>query len=151
MYKPGSYTSGGGYGERYEDDRYEGSYGSRDEDPNGYGREREWRSRDDDKYSKYGDSSNRDRDYYGRESEERSGRDGYKDNSSRGRSQNGDDYNYGVRSKSSERDRTYEDDSQYSSRYSTCTLHCIFSFFCMLGSTELLMCYCFPCCQFPFL
>ncbi|KAL1827084.1 hypothetical protein ACET3Z_005496 [Daucus carota] len=118
MYKPGSYTSGGGYGERYEDDRYEGSYGSRDEDPNGYGREREWRSRDDDRYSKYGDSSNRDRDYYGRESEERSGRDGYKDNSSRGRSQNGDDYNYGVRSKSSERDRTYEDDGQYSSRVS---------------------------------
>ncbi|KAK1351594.1 Clathrin interactor EPSIN 2 [Heracleum sosnowskyi] len=117
MYKPGSYTSGGGYGERYEDDRYEGSYGSRDEDPNGYGREREWRSRENDRYGKYGDSSNHERDQYGRESEERYGRDGYKDNSSRGRSQNGDDYNYGARSRSSDRgrDRSYEDDGQYSS------------------------------------
>lgn len=117
MYKPGSYTSGGGYGERYEDDRYEGSYGSRDEDPNGYGREREWRSRENDRYGKYGDSSNHDRDHYGRDSEERYGRDGYKDNSSRGRSQNGDDYNYGARSRSSDRgrDRAYEDDGQYSS------------------------------------
>lgn len=115
MYKPGSYTSGGGYGERYEDDRYEGSYGSRDEDPNGYGRERG--SRENDRYGKYGDSSNHDRDHYGRESEERYGRDGYKDYSSRGRSQNGDDYNYGARSRSSdrERDRSYEDDGQYSS------------------------------------
>ncbi|KAL8098167.1 hypothetical protein AgCh_031078 [Apium graveolens] len=117
MYKPGSYTSGGGYGERYEDDRYEGSYGSRDEDPNGNGREREWRSRENDRYDKHGDSSNHDRDHYGRESEERYGRDGYKDNSSRGRSQNGDDYNYRVRSRSSDRgrDHSYEDDGQYSS------------------------------------
>lgn len=103
MYKPGSYSGVGGYGERYDDDRS----GSRDEDRNGYGRERDW------------DSNSRDGDRYGRDSEERYGRDGYRDDDSRGRSQSVDPYNYGSRSRSADRDRdrSYEDDGQFSSRY----------------------------------
>ncbi|KAM7487046.1 hypothetical protein LguiA_003055 [Lonicera macranthoides] len=109
MYRPGSYSSTGGYGDRYDDDRY----GSRDEDRNGYGRER-----DDDRYGRYGDSYGRDGDRYGRDYEDRSNRDGYRDDDYRGRSRSDDDYNYGSRSRSADRDRdrAYEDDGQYSSR-----------------------------------
>ncbi|CAK9187951.1 unnamed protein product [Ilex paraguariensis] len=105
MYRPGS----GGYGDRYDDDRY----GSRDEDRNGYGS-----SRDDDKYGRYGDSYSRDGDRYGSEFEERYNRDGYRDDDYRGRSQSIDDNQYGSRSRSSDidRDRAYENDGQYSSR-----------------------------------
>ncbi|RVW58949.1 Clathrin interactor EPSIN 2 [Vitis vinifera] len=53
MYRPSSYSSSGGYGDRSDDDRYEGRYG-RDEDRNGYGREREWGSRDDDRMVEMG-------------------------------------------------------------------------------------------------
>lgn len=113
MSRPGSYSSVGGYGEGYDDDRYEGRYGSRDEDRNGYGREREWGSRDDDRYGKYGDSNSRDGDRYGRVSEEHYGRDGYRDDDSQGRSRSVDDYNY------RDRDRSYEDNGQYSSGYAT--------------------------------
>lgn len=103
MYKPGSYSGGGGYGERLDDDRY----GGRDEDRNGYGRDRDW------------DSNGRDSDRHGRDSEERYGRDGYRDDDSRGRSRSSDPYTYGSRSRSADRDRdcSYEDDGQYSSRY----------------------------------
>ncbi|XP_024983253.1 clathrin interactor EPSIN 2-like [Cynara cardunculus var. scolymus] len=92
-YRPGSYPGPGGF----DDDRY----GSRDEDRNGYGREREW---GDDKYGS-------------RDGEERYGRDRYRDDEYRGRrSVDGD--NYGRRSRSSdrERERAYEDEGQYSSR-----------------------------------
>ncbi|KAH7833245.1 hypothetical protein Vadar_004438 [Vaccinium darrowii] len=104
MYRPSS----------YDDDRYEGRYGSRDDDRNGYGREREWGSRDDDRYGKYGGDGDR----YSRDSDERYGRDGYRDDDSRGRSRSIDDYRYGSRSRSCdrERERAYEDDGQYSSR-----------------------------------
>lgn len=94
MYRPGS----GGYG--YDDDRY----GGRDDDQNGYGREREWV---DDRYGRDGDRQSRD-------SEERYGR----DDDYRGRSQSVDGYRYNSRSRSSDRERgrSFEDDGQYSSR-----------------------------------
>lgn len=107
MYRPSSYSG--------DDDRYEGRYGSRDDDRNGYGREREWGSRDDERYGKYGGDGDR----YSRDSDERYGRDGYRDDDHRGRSRSIDDYQYGSRSRSAdrERERAYEDDGQYSSRY----------------------------------
>ncbi|XP_043723882.1 clathrin interactor EPSIN 2 isoform X2 [Telopea speciosissima] len=118
MYKPGSYSSTGGYGDRYDDDRY----GSRDEERNGYGkeREREWGYKDDDRYSRGGDSYSRDEDRYGRDSDDRHSKDGYRDDDYRGRSRSNDDYQYGSRSRSSDgdRDRAYEDDGRYSSRSS---------------------------------
>ncbi|WCJ39074.1 Clathrin interactor EPSIN 3 [Euphorbia peplus] len=80
MYRPGS------YGERYDDDRYESRYGSRDE--------REYSYKDDDRNGRYGDSNSRDGDRYSR--------DGYRDDDYRGRS------------RSSE--RGYDDDGQSSSR-----------------------------------
>ncbi|XP_027348930.1 clathrin interactor EPSIN 2-like isoform X2 [Abrus precatorius] len=108
MYRPGSYSSSGAHGDRYDDDRY----GSREEDRNGYGygREREWGYRDDDRYGRDGDR-------YGRDYEERYGRDrdSYRDDDYRGRSR-GDDYPYDSRSRSSDRDRSYDDDGQHSSR-----------------------------------
>lgn len=106
MYRPGSHSSIGSYGDRYEEDRY----ASREEDRNGYGygREREMGSRDDDRY-------NRDGDRYGRDYEERYGRDGYRDDD-RGRSRSVD-YNYDdTRSRNSDRDRDFDDDGQHSSR-----------------------------------
>lgn len=104
MYRPGSYSNSGAYGDRYDDDRY----GNREEDRNGYGRERELGYRDDDRY-------NRDGDRYGRDYEERYGRDGYRDDDYRGRSRSVD-YQYDTRSRSSDRDRD-DDDGQHSSRY----------------------------------
>jgi len=65
MYKPGSYSGSGGYGEKYDYDRYEGR--SRDDDQNGYGRERDYSYRDDDRYGRNGDSYSRDGDRYGRD------------------------------------------------------------------------------------
>ncbi|XP_077252897.1 clathrin interactor EPSIN 3-like isoform X2 [Tasmannia lanceolata] len=95
MYRPSSYSSTGGYGDQYNDDRYEGRYGNRDEDRNGYGRERELGYKDDDRYS----------------------RDGYRvaDNRS---NRSPDDYQYGPRHKSSDRERehSYEDNDRYTSR-----------------------------------
>lgn len=112
MYKPGSDSSSGAYGDRYDDDRY----GSREEDRSGYGygygRERELGYRDDDQYSRDGDR-------YGKDYEERYSRDGYRDDEYSGRSRSADDYQYGSRSRSSDRDhdRGYDDDGQHSSRY----------------------------------
>lgn len=113
MYRPGSQSGSGGYGDRFDEDRY----GGRDEERNGYGREREWSNRDEDKYGRYGDSNSRDGDRYGRDYDERS-RDGHKEDDYRGRSRSIDDYNYGSRSRSSDRyrDHTNDDDGQYSSR-----------------------------------
>ncbi|GFP80717.1 clathrin interactor epsin 2 [Phtheirospermum japonicum] len=107
LYRPGSSPSSGGYGDRSDDERY----GNRDDDRNSYGREREWGSRDDDRYGRDGDR-------YSRDNEERYGRDGYRDDDHRGRGQNIDEYHYGSRSRSADRDmnRSNEDDSQYSSR-----------------------------------
>ncbi|KAL3634349.1 hypothetical protein CASFOL_021403 [Castilleja foliolosa] len=104
MYRSGSSPGSGGYGDRPDDERY----GNRDDDRNSYGREREWGSRDDDRYGRQGESYGRDGDRYSRDNEERYGRDGYKD----------DEYQYGSRSRSADRDRTRsnEDDGQYSSR-----------------------------------
>ncbi|GMP78321.1 hypothetical protein CsSME_00034282 [Camellia sinensis var. sinensis] len=118
MYKPSSYSGSGGYGDRYDDDRNEGRYGSRDDDRNGYGREREGSYRDDDRYGRYGDSYGRDGDRYGRDSDERYSRDGYRDDDHQGRSRSIDDYQYSSRGRSSdrERDRAYDDDGQYSSK-----------------------------------
>ncbi|KAG6663948.1 hypothetical protein CIPAW_02G057100 [Carya illinoinensis] len=117
MYRPSSYSGVGGYGDRFDDDRCEGRYGSRDEDRNGFGRERETGYRDDDHHGRYGDSRSRDGDRYGRDYEERYSRDGYRDDDYRGRSQSVD-YQYGSRSRSSDRDRdhAFDEDGQYSSR-----------------------------------
>ncbi|XP_019430829.1 PREDICTED: clathrin interactor EPSIN 2 isoform X1 [Lupinus angustifolius] len=105
MYRPGSYSNSA-YGDRYDDDRY----GNREEDRNGhgYGREREGGYRDDDR-------SSRDGDRYSRDYEERYGRDGYRDEDTRGRSQSVD-YKNESRSRSSDRDRdrSYEDDGHSS-------------------------------------
>ncbi|OIW06859.1 hypothetical protein TanjilG_18241 [Lupinus angustifolius] len=99
-------------GDRFDDDRY----GSREEDRSGsgYGREREWGSRDGDQYSREGDR-------YGRDYEERSSRDGYRDDEYSGRNQSVDDYQYGSRGRSSDgdHDRGYDDDVQRSSRGSS--------------------------------
>lgn len=113
MYRPGS----GGYGDRYDDDRYESRSGNRDDDRNGYGRERD--PRDDDRYGRYGESYGREGDRNSRDNEERYGRDGYKDDEYRGRGQSIDDYQYGSRSRSADRERSQanEDDGQYSSRF----------------------------------
>ncbi|KAF7837104.1 clathrin interactor EPSIN 3-like isoform X1 [Senna tora] len=110
MYRPGSYSGSGGYGDRYDDDRY----GSRDEDRNGYGygRERDYGYRDDDRYGRDGDR-------HGRDNEERYSRDGYRDDEYRGRSPNVEDYQHGSRSRSADRDRNYDDDGQHSSRGSS--------------------------------
>ena len=106
MYRPGSHSSSGAYGDRYDDDRY----GSREEDRNGYGygKEREWGYKDDDRNSRDGDR-------YGRDYEDRYGRDSYRDDDYRGRSQSVDNQ-YESRSRSSDRDR-YDDEGQNSSRY----------------------------------
>ncbi|XP_021741967.1 clathrin interactor EPSIN 2-like isoform X2 [Chenopodium quinoa] len=108
MYRPGS----GGYG----DDRYEGQ-----DERNGYGREREWGSRDDERYGRYGDSYSREADHYGRDFEENYGRDRYGDDDSRGRARSDDDYQYGSRGRSSDRDgdRVYDDEDRHSARGST--------------------------------
>ncbi|KAL3351237.1 hypothetical protein AABB24_019707 [Solanum stoloniferum] len=97
MYRPGSQSGSGGYGDRFDEDRY----GYRDEEKNG----------------RYGDSNSRDGDRYGRDYDD-SSRDGNKDDDYRGRSRSTDDYNYGSRSRSSDRyrDHTNDDDVQYSSR-----------------------------------
>ncbi|KAL8171434.1 hypothetical protein V2J09_023238 [Rumex salicifolius] len=97
--EPGSY-SGAGYGDRYDDERYAGRYGSRDDERNGYGREGEW--------------SNRDEDRYGRDSEERYGRGNYRDDDHRGRYAD----ESGSRSSDRDRDRAY-DDEHHSSRGSS--------------------------------
>ncbi|KAG8644282.1 hypothetical protein MANES_11G114800v8 [Manihot esculenta] len=116
MYRTSSYSSTGGYSDKYDDDRYEGRYGSRDEDRNGYGygREREYSYRDDDRYGRHGDSYGRDGDRYGRDYEERNSKDGNRDDDYRGRSQSID--GYGSRSRSSDRDRGFEDDGHSLSR-----------------------------------
>lgn len=122
MYKSGSHPSMEEYGEKYDDERYKGRYGGSYEDRNGYGRERDWGSRDNDRYGNYGDLNSRDGDWYARDYgdryEGRYGREGYRDDDSRGRSPSMDDYNYGRRSRSSDRyrDHSYDDDGQYSSR-----------------------------------
>ncbi|XP_044466057.1 clathrin interactor EPSIN 2-like isoform X2 [Mangifera indica] len=92
MYRPG------GYGEKYDYDRYEGRHGSRDDDYS-YGRERDYGHKDDDRY--------------GRDYEDRYGRDVYRDDDYRGRSRSVDHYQDGS-SRSS--DRNCDDDGQSTSR-----------------------------------
>lgn len=114
MYRPGSYSNSGAYADRYDDDRN----GARDDDRNGYGREREW-GRDEERYGRYGgDSYGREGERYGKDYDERLSRDGYKDDDYSGRDQSIDDYHSGSRSRSAdrERDHAYDDDAQYSSR-----------------------------------
>ncbi|KAH7691481.1 epsin protein [Dioscorea alata] len=115
--RPGSYSNTGGYGDRYDDDRFEGRYGNREEDRNGYGRERDWGHRDDERYGRGRNSFGRDGDRYGSESEERYGRDNYKDDDYRG-GRGSDDRQFGPRNRSFERDgdRSYEDDDHHASR-----------------------------------
>ncbi|WOL12948.1 clathrin interactor EPSIN 2-like [Canna indica] len=109
--RPGSYSSTGGYGDRYDDDRYESRYANRDEDRYGNGKDREWGYRDDDRSNRSGDSYGREGDRYGRYSDERYGRDGYKDDDYRERHGN-DDYQYRSRNRSLSRDRSIDDDDR---------------------------------------
>lgn len=106
MYRPG------GYDDKYDYDRYEGRYGSRDDD-NGYGRERDYGYKNDDRYSRNGDSYGRDGDRYGRDYEDRYGKDGYRDDDYRG-SNSVDQYQDGSTRSS---DRNHVDDGQSSNRY----------------------------------
>ncbi|XP_006364669.1 clathrin interactor EPSIN 2 [Solanum tuberosum] len=114
MHRPGSYSSSGGYGDRYEEERYRG----RDEERNGHGREKEWGYRDEEKYGRYGNSYSHDGDRYGRGYDDRS-QDENRDDDHRGRSQSVDDYSNDSRSTSYDnRDRAYDDDGQCSPRES---------------------------------
>lgn len=115
-YKPGSYSSASGYGDGYDDDHYEGRYGGRDDDRNGYGRGKDLGYRDDDRYGRGGDF-NRDGDGFGRDSDEHSERGSYKNEDNRG-SRGNDDYQFGPRSKSFDKDKdhSYEEDDSYSYR-----------------------------------
>ncbi|KAF2615157.1 hypothetical protein F2Q70_00008778 [Brassica cretica] len=96
----GMYKPSGGYGDKYD-------YGSRDEERCSYGREREYGYRDDDRNSRDGDRHSRD-------SEDRDGRDGNREDDYRGRSRSVDNYQNGSRGRSSERERTFEDDGHSS-------------------------------------
>ncbi|KAL6503600.1 hypothetical protein OROGR_025523 [Orobanche gracilis] len=109
IHRPGS----GGYGDRYDDDRY----GNRDDDGNNYAREKEWGPRDEDRHGRYGESYSGDGDRYNKDYE-RHGRDGYRDDDYQGRGQSIDEYRYGSRSKSTDREMSHsnEDDGHYSSR-----------------------------------
>ncbi|TVU27796.1 hypothetical protein EJB05_19297 [Eragrostis curvula] len=109
----GTHRSPGRYGSGY-DDRYEGSYGSRSDNRNGYGREREYGYRDDDRYGGPGDTPNREGregDRYSRDSNERYREDEYKGSHSNHEYADGS----GRRSYGRERD-SYGDDEAYSSR-----------------------------------
>ncbi|XP_009142917.1 clathrin interactor EPSIN 2 [Brassica rapa] len=98
----GMYKPSGGYGDRYD-------YGSRDDERSSYGREREYGYRDDDRNSRDGDRHSRD-------SEDRYGRDGNREDDYRGRSRSVDNFPQGSRGRSSDRERTFEDDGHSSSR-----------------------------------
>ncbi|CDY17942.1 BnaC04g02770D [Brassica napus] len=100
----GMYKPSGGYGDRYD-------YGSRDDERSSYGREREYGYRDDDRNSRDGDRHSRD-------SEDRYGRDGNREDDYRGRSRSVDNFPHGSRGRSSDRERTFEDDGHSSSRAS---------------------------------
>ncbi|XP_074557740.1 clathrin interactor EPSIN 2 [Curcuma longa] len=109
--RPGSYPSPGHYGDRYDDERYESRYGSRDDDRYGNGKEREWGYRDDDKSGRASDPYGREGDRYGRYSDERYGKDDYRDDENRG-VQGNDDYQYGSKNASSSRGRSFDDDDR---------------------------------------
>ncbi|KAH1047109.1 hypothetical protein J1N35_037893 [Gossypium stocksii] len=85
----------GGQGDRYD---YDYQYGYRD----------------DDRYGRYSDSNSRDGDRYSRDNEDRYGRDGYRDDDYKGRSTSVDGDQYGTRSRSSDRDRAFDDDGDSS-------------------------------------
>ncbi|CDY23342.1 BnaC04g48700D [Brassica napus] len=96
----GMYKPSGGYGDKYD-------YGSRDEERSSYGREREYGYRDNDRNSRDGDRHSRD-------SEDRYGRDGNREDDYRGRSRSVDNFQTGSRGRSSDRERTFEDDGHSS-------------------------------------
>lgn len=108
IYKPSTYSStGGGYGaDQYDEDRYGSRYGGRDDDRNGYGRDRELEKyREDDRYGRNSDSSSRDGDRYGRDSGDRYNRDGGdRDHEDERYNARRSDRNYDK-----EKDRAYED------------------------------------------
>ncbi|XP_062220658.1 clathrin interactor EPSIN 2-like [Phragmites australis] len=108
----GTHRSPGGYGGGYDNDRYEGS---RYDNRNGYGREREYGYRDDDRYGGPGDTPNREGDRYSRDSNERYGRD-YREDEFKG-SHSNHEYAEGSGRRSYGRERdSYGDDEAYSSR-----------------------------------
>ncbi|XP_006648078.1 clathrin interactor EPSIN 2 [Oryza brachyantha] len=106
----GTHRSPGGY----DNDRYEGSYGSRYDNRNGYGGEREYGYREDDRYGGAGNTPNREGDRYSRDSNERYGRD--REDEYKG-SHSNHEYAEGSGRRSYGRDRdSYGDDEAYSSR-----------------------------------
>ncbi|CAN6233016.1 unnamed protein product [Urochloa humidicola] len=111
----GTHRSPGRYGGGYDNDRYEGSYGSRYDNRNGNGRDREYGYRDDDRYGGPGDTPNREGDRYSRDSNERYGRD-YREDEYKG-SHSSHEYAEGSGRRSYGRERdSYGDDEAYSSR-----------------------------------
>ncbi|KAK1283072.1 Clathrin interactor EPSIN 2 [Acorus calamus] len=96
MYRPGS--GGGGYGDRYDDDRYEGRY--RDEDRDGYGRDRDGVT-----------GMMTDMEEYGRDPEDRYSRESYRDDDYKG-----NQFGSRTRSFDGDKERSYEDDDRYASR-----------------------------------
>ncbi|KAG2662387.1 hypothetical protein PVAP13_1KG535000 [Panicum virgatum] len=115
-YRSAFATSGlGGYSGGYDNDHFEGSYGSRYDNRNGNGREREYGYRDDDRYGGPGDTPNREGDRYSRDSNERYGRD-YREDEYKG-SHSNHEYAEGTGRRSYGRERdSYGDDEAYSSR-----------------------------------
>ncbi|KAI4311395.1 hypothetical protein MLD38_036297 [Melastoma candidum] len=112
----GMYRPSGGYGDRYEEDKY----GRRDDYDYGRESDKEWGYRDEDRYSRNGDSYGRDGDRHSRDSEDRYSRDNYRDDDMGGRSRSVEDFQNASRSRShdGDRDRGLDDDGQYSSRES---------------------------------
>ncbi|XP_039033797.1 clathrin interactor EPSIN 2-like [Hibiscus syriacus] len=95
MHGPGS----GGQGDKYD---YDYQYG--------YGKDREYGYRDDDRYGRYSDANSRDGDRYSRDYEDRNARDDYRYDEHRGKTRNVDGNQHGTRSRSSDRDRAFDDD-----------------------------------------
>ncbi|XP_038972341.1 clathrin interactor EPSIN 2-like isoform X2 [Phoenix dactylifera] len=108
-YRPDSH----GHDDRFDDNHFEGRYRNRDEDRNGYERERDSGY---DRYGRGGDSSSQDGDRYSRDFGERYRTDAYGDESYRGRGS--DSYRFRSRSRSVDvdTDRSVDDDDRYSYR-----------------------------------
>lgn len=109
-YRPHSH----GHDDHFDDDRFEGRYGNRDEDRNGYVRERDSGY---DRYGRRGDSFSQDGDRYGQDFGECYKIEAYGDESYRGRGSDG--YRFRSRSRSVDVDmnRSIDDDDRYSYRY----------------------------------
>ncbi|RWR83964.1 Epsin domain-containing protein [Cinnamomum micranthum f. kanehirae] len=113
-----SHSSSGGNGERDNNDRYESRYGNRDDDRNGYGRDREWGQTDDNYHGRRRGSNGHGEDHYVRDSDDSYSKDGYRDDDHKASGSKGDNH-HASRDRRSDRGgeyHPYEDDDQCSSR-----------------------------------